>query len=120
MEPSRDVRRVVDVTEETFDREVIERSRDVPVVVDFWATWCAPCRALGPVLEKLAGASGGAWLLAKVDTDANQRTAQQFRIRSTPTVIAFKDGAPVADFAGALPEPKVRTWLEGFLPGEAE
>ncbi|HEV2891035.1 MAG TPA: tetratricopeptide repeat protein [Frankiaceae bacterium] len=108
---------VVDVTEATFQREVIERSREVPVVVDLWAEWCAPCRQLGPVLEKLAAEGNGSWILAKVDVDANQRIAQAFQVQGIPAVKAVVDGALVDEFSGAMPEPQVRQWLAGVLGG---
>lgn len=99
-----------------FQTQVIERSRQVPVMVDFWAEWCGPCRMLGPVLEKLAGDAGGRWELAKVDTEAHQDTAVQYGIRSIPAVKLFVDGEVVDEFTGALPEPQVRAWLDRALP----
>src|SRR6185312_2022466 len=99
---------VVDVTEETFQTEVLERSLDVPVVVDLWATWCGPCKQLSPALERLAEAGRGTWILAKVDVDANPRIAQAFGVQSIPTVIAVVGGQPLQLFTGALPEPDVR------------
>jgi putative thioredoxin len=106
---------VVDVTEQTFQAEVIDRSVQVPVIVDLWATWCEPCKQLSPVLERLAEASGGAWALAKVDIDANPRIRQAFGVQSVPTVVAVVGGQPVDGFSGALPEPDVRKWITGLL-----
>lgn len=105
----------IEVTEATFQAEVIERSLQVPVVVDLWATWCGPCKQLSPVLERLAAAAGGAWVLAKVDVDANPRIAQLFGVQSIPTVVAIAGGQPVDAFAGALPEPQVREWINSLL-----
>lgn len=106
---------IIDVTEATFQAEVIERSLQVPVVVDLWAEWCGPCKQLSPVLERLAAAAGGAWVLAKIDIDANPRIAQLFGVQSIPMVVAIAGGQPVEAFAGAQPEPTVRQWLAGLL-----
>jgi putative thioredoxin len=106
---------VVDVTEQTFQAEVLERSLQVPVVVDLWATWCGPCKQLSPVLERLAEAGNGAWVLAKVDIDANPRIAQAFGVQSIPMVVAVVGGQPVDAFNGALPEPQVRQWISALL-----
>jgi putative thioredoxin len=106
---------VLDVTEATFQAEVVERSLQVPVIVDLWATWCGPCKQLSPVLERLAEAAGGAWILAKVDVDANPRIAQLFGVQSIPTVVAVAGGQPVDAFAGAQPEPQVRQWIDSLL-----
>ncbi|WP_084614014.1 thioredoxin family protein [Nakamurella lactea] len=105
---------VVDVTEETF-QQIVEASAEVLVVIDLWATWCEPCKQLSPVLEKMAGAAGGSWILAKVDVDANPRIAQAFGVQSIPTVVALAAGQPVDAFAGAQPEPQVRQWISGLL-----
>jgi putative thioredoxin len=105
----------VEVTEATFQTEVVERSMQVPVVVDLWATWCGPCKQLSPVLERLAEAANGAWILAKVDVDANPRIAQLFGVQSIPTVVAIAAGQPVDAFAGAQPEPQVRQWISSLL-----
>ncbi|MGW5647893.1 thioredoxin [Saccharopolyspora sp. NPDC003752] len=106
---------VIDVTEATFQAEVVERSLQVPVVVDLWATWCGPCKQLSPVLERLAQESNGAWVLAKVDVDANPRIAQLFQVQSVPTVIAIAGGQPVDAFSGAQPEPQIRQWIDSLL-----
>ena len=105
---------VVDVTEADF-QAVVERSLQVPVVVDLWAEWCGPCKQLSPVLEKLATDAGGAWILAKIDVDANPRIAQLFGVQSIPTVVALAGGQPVDAFSGALPEPEIRKWLDSLL-----
>jgi len=110
----------MDVTAASFEREVIEASQQVPVIVDFWAPWCGPCRALGPVLEKLAGEYAGRFRLAKVNSDENPELARRFDVRSIPDVRAFRDGEPVDGFMGALPEREVRAFIEGVVPSPAE
>jgi putative thioredoxin len=106
---------VIEVSEETFQADVVERSLQVPVIVDLWAEWCGPCKQLSPVLERLAGAANGAWILAKVDVDANPRIAQLFGVQSIPTVVAIAGGQPVEAFAGAQPEPQIKQWLASLL-----
>lgn len=101
----------IDVTDETFEADVLERSMEVPVVVDLWASWCAPCRALGPVLEKVVGERGGEVVLAKVDVDANPRAAASFQVQSIPAVYALRNKRVVSGFIGAQPESAVRSWL---------
>ena len=106
---------VIDVTEETFNTEVAARSRTTPVIVDLWADWCGPCKQLSPVLEKLANEAAGAWVLAKVDVDANPRLAQAFQAQSIPMVVAIIGGQMVDAFLGAMPESQVRQWLTQVL-----
>jgi len=106
---------VIDVTEQGFQADVLERSLQVPVVVDLWATWCEPCKQLSPVLERLADAANGAWILAKVDIDANPRIAQAFGVQSIPMVVAVVGGQPVDAFNGAQPEPQIRQWITSLL-----
>jgi putative thioredoxin len=101
---------------EDFTKDVIDRSHTVPVLVDFWAEWCGPCRTLGPVLERLAGKAGTRWVLAKIDTDRNQELAAKYGIRSIPNVKLFVDGEVANEFTGALPESAVAQWLERALP----
>src|SRR5918997_6128980 len=108
-----------DVTDATFEDDVLRKSFQQIVVVDFWAEWCGPCRQLTPVLERLAGDASD-WALAKVDVDANPRLSAAFGIQSIPAVKAFRDGKQVGEFMGALPESQVRKWLEGLGPSEGE
>ena len=116
-------RNVVEVTDEDFEQVVIEGSKTRPVVVDLWAAWCGPCRTLGPILEKVAAERDGAFLLAKLDVDANQvgnALLQAVRSQGIPTVVAFSGGEPVSMFIGAYPEQEVNTFVDQLLPTEAE
>jgi putative thioredoxin len=106
---------VIDVTDATFEAEVLERSRTVPVVMDLWAEWCGPCKQLSPVLEKLAAEAAGAWLLAKVDVDANPQLSTALQVQSIPMVVAVIGGQLAPGFLGALPEAQVRQWLGQVL-----
>jgi putative thioredoxin len=106
---------VFEVTEETFNDDVVYRSRTTPVIVDLWADWCGPCKQLSPVLEKLANEANGAWVLAKVDVDANPRLAQAFQAQSIPMVVAIIGGQMVDAFLGAMPEAQVKQWLTQVL-----
>jgi putative thioredoxin len=111
---------VIDVTSEAFDQEVIERSLAVPVVVDFWADWCGPCRMLSPVLEKLAREYDGKFVLAKVDIEQSPDVAGQFGVRSIPAVFGVRDGGVIDAFVGVQPESVLRMWIDRLLPTEAE
>jgi putative thioredoxin len=111
---------LMDVSELDFQTAVLDRSRTLPVVVDFWAEWCGPCRALGPLIERAVAAREGKVELAKVDVDANPRLAQTFRIQGIPAVKAFRDGEVVAQFTGAQPQQAIERFLDSLLPSEAD
>ena len=108
---------VVDVTEDTFQSEVLDRSFQVPVVLDLWAEWCQPCKQLSPVLERLAAEGAGAWVLAKVDVDANPALAQGLRVQGIPAVKAVWQGQLVAEFSGAIPEEQARQFVDRARAG---
>jgi putative thioredoxin len=106
---------VVDVTEATFQTEVLDRSFQVPVLIDLWADWCQPCKQLSPILERLAGADGGSWILAKVDVDANPRIQQALQVQSIPSIFAVIGGQLIPGFQGALPEAQVRDFVDAVV-----
>jgi putative thioredoxin len=111
---------IYDVDEAQFEQRVLERSHDLPVVVDFWADWCGPCKQLTPALERAATSRAGKVELAKVDVDANGRLAALFRIQGIPSVKAFRDGRVAAEFTGALPRAEVERFFDSLLPSEAD
>lgn len=111
---------MTDVTDATFQEQVLDRSADVPVVVDLWAAWCGPCRTLGPILEKVVGETDGRVELAKVDVDANPGVAASFRVQSIPAVFALRDGQVVDQFIGAVPEAQVRQFVNALAPPKSE
>lgn len=101
----------IEVNDGNFEKEVIEKSKNIPVVVDFWAEWCPPCKMLGPILEKLAKEYNGKFVLAKADLNKNQQKADQYNVRSIPNVKMFKNGNIIDEFIGAIPGEQVREWL---------
>jgi len=111
---------VFDATDQTFQADVIERSKSVVVVVDLWAEWCGPCKTLGPILERVVAATGGKVVLAKVDVDANPAVARAFQVQSIPAVYALRNGQVIDTFTGALPEHQVSQWVAGLLPTGAQ
>ena len=110
----------IDVTDVTFEQEVVERSKQVPVVVDLWAPWCGPCRTLGPIIEQAVADTGGAVVLAKVNVDENPQVSAAFRVQGIPAVYALKDGQPVDGFVGAQGQAAVEAFVNALLPSEAE
>jgi len=111
---------VIDVDTTTFEEEVIAASYERPVIVDFWADWCGPCRQLTPMLERAVADQDGRVLLAKVDVDANQALAQRYRVQGIPQVVGFRDGTAIAQFTGVQPEPRLAAFIDDLLPTEAD
>ena len=113
-------RYIQDITAEDFGVAVLQRSQEVPVVVDFWAEWCEPCKTLGPLLERVTEQHNGAFELVKIDVDQNKELAAEFGIQSIPTVVAFRHGAPINRFSGAIPEHNLQAWLTEIMPSDLE
>jgi len=111
---------IINVSEGDFEYQVLAYSQQMPVVVDFWAEWCIPCRTLGPMLEKLVQEADGAFRLAKVDVDANPNLANQCKVHSIPSVKAFRDGKVVSEFTGLIPEPRLRDFIRSIVPNELD
>jgi putative thioredoxin len=112
MKPKEMIKMIIEVNDSDFQEKIIEKSKEIPVVVDFWAAWCMPCQILGPILEKLVREHEGKFILAKVNVDFARETAIKYGISTIPSVKMFKNGKVVDEFIGALPEPAVREWLE--------
>src|SRR5918994_3415014 len=110
----------LDVTDATFETEVIQRSKSLPVVVDLWAPWCGPCRTLGPIIEKVVDATDGQVALVKVNVDENPAISQAFHVQSIPAVFGMRDGQVVDGFIGAYPEPEVKRFVDNLLPTETD
>jgi putative thioredoxin len=110
----------IDVTDASFDADVLNRSLEVPVVVDLWAEWCGPCKTLGPIIERIIDETNGRVILAKVDVDSNPQVGQAFQVQSIPAVFAIKDRKVIDQFVGALPEAKIRAWVAKFAPARTE